>query len=179
MNNIIATEKNYYKKENDLRFVEVDILQPILKNDTWECTLIMRGYGDVHRALYGQTSMQALSFALQHAKFNLTLMVNDGFNYFDNNENKLLSTQETFELLDAVYGRGTMLDEQHRKTIYLRCINRLQKSIGTDEEQNADIDYLKKEFTDPKIIDYIYHHTPELSALEIYEKAKLYKPIIL
>ncbi len=177
--NIIASEKNHYKKENDIRLIVVEILQPILNKNVWECTLIMNGYGEVNLTLFGQTSMQSLSFAMQHAKLNLTLMINDGYCYFDKNENDLLSNQETLELLDATYGVGTMLDEAHKKSIYLQCIRRLQKANGTEDEQETDINYLKKEFLDPQIIDYIYHHKPELSAEEIYEKAMIYKPIQL
>ena len=165
-NIIIASEKNLYKKNKDLRLIAIEILQPILNENIWECTLIMNGYGEINQTLYGQTSMQALSFAMQHAKFNLTLIINDGYCYFDKNENNLLSKQETLELLDATYGVGTMLDEAHKKAIYLQCIRRLQNANGTEDEQETDINYLKKEFLDPQIIDYIYHHKPELSAEE-------------
>ncbi len=178
-NKIIAAEKNHYKKENDIRLIEVEILQPIFNKDVWECTLQMKGYGNINQTLYGQTSMQALSFAMQHAKLNLSLLIVDGYNYFDEKENQLSSKEETLELLDATYGIGTMLDDAHMKSIYLQCIKRLQNAIGTEEEQNADINYLRKEFSDPKIIDYIYHHKPELMAVEIYEKAMSYQPIQL
>jgi hypothetical protein len=176
---VIASEITFYKKEDEVREVSLEILKPVFCENAWECQLLMRGYGEVDRKLYGQSSIQALSAVMQHAKFNLTLMVNDGFNYFDNDENKELSTEETLELLDAVYGHGTLLDEQHKKAICLQVIKRLQHTQGTEEEQDADINYLKKEFADPNIIDYIFHRKPKLSALEIYEKAKAYKPIIL
>ncbi|MFM2392417.1 MAG: hypothetical protein RLZZ546_394 [Bacteroidota bacterium] len=114
---IIASEIKYYKKGDDVREIFVEILQPILKDNVWECTLKMKGYGEVNQNLFGQSSMQALSFALQHAKFNLTLMINDGFNYFDADEEKELSQAETLELLNATYGHGTLLDEQHKKLI--------------------------------------------------------------
>jgi hypothetical protein len=174
---IIATEKNYYKKENDLILIEVEILKPILIDNTWECSLNMRGYGDVNRKLFGQTSIQALTFAMQHAKFNLKLMIDDGYNYFEKEENKLSSKEETLEILHSVYGQGTLLDEAHKKAIYLQCIKRLQKGNGNENEQNTDINYLQKEFLDPKIIDYIYYTEPKLTNLEIYEKAMSYIPI--
>lgn len=178
-NKIIAAEKNHYKKDEDIRLIEVNILQPILKDNVWECTLIMQGYGEINQTLYGQTSMQALSFAMQHAKMNLNLMIADGYCYFDKVENKTLNKEETLELLNATYGVGTMLDDAHTKAIHLQVINRLLKAKGTEEEQNADIEYLKQAFNDPKIIDYVYHHKPELSAEEIYAKAIVYKPIQL
>lgn len=178
-NKIIASEKNHYKKEDDIRCIEAEISQPILNENAWECTLIMKGYGDVNRTLYGQTSMQALSFALQHAKLNLSLMIANGYCYFDETTAILSSKQETLELLNATYGIGTMLDEAHKKSIYLQVIRRLQNANGTEEEQEIDINYLKKEFLDPQIIDYIYHQKPELSAEEIYQKAITYKPIQL
>lgn len=67
---IIASEKINTKKDNDIRQISVEIFQPIFKNNVWECTLLMKGYGNVNRVLYGQTSLQALSFAMQRAKLN-------------------------------------------------------------------------------------------------------------
>ena len=177
--NIIATEKNHYKKEGDIRLIEVEILQPILNKNVWECTLIMNGYGEIDLTLFGQTSMQALSFTMQHAKLNLSLMINDGYCYYDDEENILFSKTETLELLNANYGVGTMLDDAHKKGIHLQCINRLLNANGTEEEQDADMIYLRNEFNDPKIIDYIFNTKPELTALEIYEKAVNYKSIQL
>jgi hypothetical protein len=176
---IVASDKTNYKKGEDIREIAVEILQPIFKENAWECSLKMSGYGDVNRTLYGQSSIQALSFAMQHTKFNLTLLVEDGYFYFDEKENTLSTKEETLELLNATYGHGTMLDEQHTKAIHLKVIIRLQKAKGTEEEQNVDINYLRKEFADPKIIDYIFNHQPELTAIEIYEKAVSYHPIIL
>ncbi len=113
--NIIASEKNHYKKEEDIRLIEVNILQPICKENVWECTLIMKGYGDINQTLYGQTSMQALSFAMQHAKLNLSLMIADGYYYFDKTENQMFTKEENLELLNATYGVGTILDDPHVK----------------------------------------------------------------
>ncbi len=175
----IASEKNHYKKDNDIRLIKVEIQQPNLNDNIWECTLIMTGYGEINQSLYGQSSMQALSFAMQHAKFNLTLMINEGYFYFDPEENTLLNKVQTLEFLDATYGVGTMLDKAHKKAIYLQCIRRLQNAKGTEEEQEIDINYLRKEFLDPKIIDYIFNTKPELSEEEIYSKAIVYKPIQL
>lgn len=177
--NIIAIEKNHYKKENDTRLIEVEIHQPNLKDDVWECTLIMNGYGEVNQTLFGQTSIQVLSFAMQHAKLNLSLMINDGYCYYDDDENILYSKAETLDLLNATYGVGTMLDDAHKKATHLQCINRLLKANGTEKEQNADIDYLRKEFSDPKIIDYIFNTKPVLTALEIYGISVNYKSIQL
>ncbi len=179
LQNIIASEKNHYKKENDTRLIEVEIHQPISNENVWECTLIMNGYGEVNQTLFGQTSMQALSFAMQRAKQNLYLMINDGYCYYEDDENILYSKTETLELLNATYGVGTMLDDAHKKATHLQYINRLLKANGTEEEQNADIIYLRKEFNDPKIIDYIFNTKPELTTLEIYEKAIIYKSIQL
>ena len=177
--NIIAFEKNHYKKENDTRLIEVEIHQPIFNENVWGCTLIMNGYGEVNQTLFGQTSMQALSFAMQHAKLNLSLMITDGYYYYEDDENILLSKTETLELLNSTYGVGTMLDDAHKKEMHLQCINRLLSANGTEEEQNADMDYLSKEFNDPKIIDYIFNTKPESTALEIYEKAVNYKSLQL
>jgi len=50
-----------------------------------------------------------------------------------------------------------------------------------DSEQILDslIEKLSCSVSDPNVIDYIYWHTPELSAIEVVEKALAYKPIIL
>lgn len=101
---IIAEEQNYYKKENDLRFIEVEIMKPILKDTTWECSFTMRGYGITNRKLFGETSMQALTFAIQLAKLNLILMIDDGYYYFDDDENKILTKEESLDILNAIYG---------------------------------------------------------------------------
>jgi hypothetical protein len=176
---IIANEINYYKKGNDIREIEVEISQPILNDKVWECRLTMNGYGIINQNLYGQSSMQALSFALQHAKFNLVQLIDDGYNYYDKENDKEISKEKTLELLDAIYGHGTLLDDQHKKAIHLQVIKRLQVASGTEEDQDADINYLKKEFADPEIINYIYHSNPEMSASEIYKKAIAYKLINL
>lgn len=107
------------------------------------------------------------------------MLVENSYCYFDEKEKIFTSKEETLELLHATYGQGTLLDDAHRKAINIQCIKRLQNAKGNEEEQNADINYLKKEFLDPKIIDYIYHQKPELTAIEIYEKAIKYKPISL
>jgi hypothetical protein len=112
---IIASQINHYKKGDEIREIVVEILQPILKDEVWECTLIMRGYGEVNQNMFGHSSIQALSFALQHAKFNLELMINDGYNYYDKEENRELSNAESIELLDVVYGGRTLLDELGNK----------------------------------------------------------------
>jgi hypothetical protein len=176
---IIASETNHYKKEDDLRLVVVDVYLPILKVDTWECNLQMKGYGEIHQMHYGQTSMQALMFAMQHAKLNLVQMINAGYLYFDKEEDKLLSVRETLELLNCIYGTTTLVDETHMKLLYLQIIYRLLHNIGTEDEQNIDINYLRHEFADPEIINYIYHSKPALNEIEIYTKAMAYKPIIL
>jgi hypothetical protein len=176
---IIASETNHYKKDNDLRLVKVEIYLPTLNDQTWECNLQMKGYGEINQTHYGQTSMQSLTFAMQHAKLNLVQMVNDGYQHFDITENKLLSVRETFELLNSMYGTSTLLDEAHMKTIYLQIIYRLQHGIGSEEEQNIDINYLKNQFADPEIVNYIYHNKSEMNEIEIYEKAMSYKPIII
>jgi endo-alpha-1,4-polygalactosaminidase (GH114 family) len=176
---IIASEKNHYKKGDDIREIIVEIMLPVFKNDAWECQLIMKGNGEIDRTMFGYSSMQALCASLQHAKFNLTLMVNEGYNYFDKKENRELGNTDTLELLDAVFGHGTLLDEEHTQAIHLQVIRRLQNAGGSEEEQDADMNYLRKEFADPKIIDYIFNSKPEMSALEIYKKAKAYQPVTL
>jgi hypothetical protein len=176
---IIASETNHYKKKNDLRLVTVEIYLPIHNEGTWGCTLKMKGYGEIDQILYGQSSIQALTFAMQHAKLNLVQMVNDGYLYFDKAENKLLSVRETLELLNCVYGTTTLEDDTHQKLLYLQIIYRLLHNIGSAEEQDIDINYLRHQFADPEIIHYIYHSKQKMNEVEIYEKAINYKSIIL
>ena len=61
----------------------------------------------------------------------------------------------------------------------LQAIERLQEAIGTEEEQDRDIEFLRASLSDPKIIDYIFHHQPELSAEKILAKALIYRPILI
>ena len=65
------------------------------------------------------------------------------------------------------------------KKWYLQAIERLQEATGTEEEQDRDIEFLRANLSDPKIIDYIFHHKPELSAEEILSKSLIYRPIQL
>ena len=69
--------------------------------------------------------------------------------------------------------------KRQEKELCLQAIERLQVAIGTEEEQDRDIEFLRASLSDPKIIDYIFHHQPELSAEEILSKALVYKPIQL
>jgi hypothetical protein len=124
---IIASQINYYKKGDDVREIVVDILQPILKDNVWECTLMMRGYGEVNQNMFGQSSMQALSFAMQHAKFNLIQLIDDGYCYFEKENEKELSREETLELLDSAYGHGTLLDDRHKKFTHFEVIKHINQ----------------------------------------------------
>ena len=66
-----------------------------------------------------------------------------------------------------------------KKQSCLQAIERLQEATGTEQEQDRDIEFLRNNLADPKIIDYIFHHQPELSAEEILAKALAYRPIQL
>jgi hypothetical protein len=176
---IIATDKNSLKKDEKILNITVEITEPHFEENVWQTILKMNGYGTFEYKLYGQSSIQALTFALQHTKLQLMILIEDGYLWYDEPTNSISTKEESIEVLNAIYGRGTLLDEEHTKANIILSIKRLQNARGTDEEQNMDISYLKKMFADPHIIDYIYHPKTEMTAAEIYEKAKAYKPIQL
>jgi hypothetical protein len=178
-NKIIATDKNSWKKDEKILNITVEITEPHFEENVWQTILKMNGYGNVEYKLYGQSSIQALTFALQHTKLQLMILIEDGYLWYDEPTNAVSSKEESIEVLNAIYGRGTLLDEEHTKANIILSIKRLQNASGTEEEQNIDIGYLKRIFTDPNIIDYIYQPKTEMTAEEIYEKAKAYKPIQL
>jgi hypothetical protein len=176
---IIATDNTTWKKNEKVLNITVEILEPYYEENVWQTVLKMNGYGNIEQKLYGQSSMQALTFALQHTKLQLMILIEDGYLLFDEPTNTVSSKEESIEVLNAIYGRGTLLDEEHRKANIILSIKRLQNACGTEEEQDIDIGYLKKMFADPNIIDYIYHPKTEMTAAEIYNKAAAYKPIQL
>jgi hypothetical protein len=176
---IIAADNSTWKKDETVLNTTVEITVPYFEESVWKTVLKMNGYGTAEYKLYGQSSIQALTFALQHTKLQLMILIEDGFSWYDEQTNTASTKEESIEVLNAIYGRGTLLDEEHTKANILLTIKRLQKASGTEEEQNIDIGYLKKMFADPNIIDYIYHPKTEMTAAEIYEKAKAYKPIQL
>jgi hypothetical protein len=176
---IIATDKNSWKKDGKILNITVEIIEPHFEENVWQTVLKMNGYGNVEYKLYGQSSIQALTFALQHTKLQLMILIEDGYLWYDEPTNAVSSKEESIEVLNAIYGRGTLLDEEHTKANIILSIKRLQNASRTQEEQDIDIGYLKKIFADPNIIDYIYHPKTEMSAAEIYNKAAAYKPIQL
>jgi hypothetical protein len=176
---IIATDNNTWKKEDSVLSITIEIMEPYFEENVWQTILKMNGYGTFEYKLYGQSSIQALTFALQHTKLQLMILIDDGYLWYDEQTNTVSTKDESIEVLNAIYGRGTLLDEEHTKANIILSIKRLQNANGTEEEQNIDINYLKKLFADPHIIDYIYHPKTEMTASEIYEKAKAYKPIQL
>jgi hypothetical protein len=176
---IIATDNSTWKKDETVLNTTVEIIEPYFEKNVWQTILKMNGYGNVEYKLYGQSSIQALTFALQHTKLQLMILIEDGYLWYDEPTNAISTKEESIEVLNAIYGRGTLLDKEHTKANIILTIKRLQNASGNKEEQNIDISYLKKMFADPNIIDYIYHSKTEMTAAEIYEKAMAYKPIQL
>jgi hypothetical protein len=176
---IVATDNNSWKNDETILNITVEITEPHFEENVWQTILKMNGNGTFEYKLYGQSSIQALIFALQHTKLQLMILIEDGYLWYDEPTNSISTKEESIEVLNAIYGRGTLLDEEHTKANIILSIKRLQNAKGNEDEQNMDINYLKKMFTDPNIIDYIYHPKTEMTAAEIYEKAKAYKPIQL
>ncbi|CAH3520616.1 MULTISPECIES: bacteriocin immunity protein [Enterobacter] len=59
----------------------------------------------------------------------------------------------------------------------IELIKKIQRSEGTEEEADNDIDLLCRSVEDPQAANYIYYE--ELSAEEIADKIINYKPIQL
>jgi hypothetical protein len=176
---IIANDNSTWKKDESILNITVEIIETYFEENVWQTILKMNGYGTYEYKLYGQSSVQALTFALQHTKLQLMILIEDGYFWYDEPTNAISTKEESIEVLNAIYGRCTLLDEEHTKANTILSIKRLQNASGTEGEQNIDISYLKKMFTDPNIIDYIYHPKTEMTADEIYAKATAYKPIQL
>lgn len=174
----IAKEASVWRKEEYSVMIMIEISKPKIVDDVWQSTITADGHGHITRTLYGQSSMQALIFATQHAKLMMVEVIEEGYLYVVEGITTL-NKSESLAYIDAVFGSATLMDEAHTKKLIIATIQRLQNAKGTEEEQNIDINYLKNNFSDPQIIDYIFHSKIEMTATEIYDKAKVYKPIEL
>ena len=92
---------------------------------------------------------------------------------------EILTKRVSIQNLNAIYGLTTLTDKTHTNEHCLQAIERLLEGVGTEKEQNADLDFLRANMTDPKISDYIFHTKINMTAEEILEKALSYKPILL
>jgi len=59
----------------------------------------------------------------------------------------------------------------------IELIEKIQRSEGTEEEADNDIDLLCSSVMDPQAVNHIFHE--DLSAAEIADKIMEYKPIHL
>ena len=152
-------------------------------NDTWIGTFWLIGYGETSKDIFGASSIQAITLVLQQIKVRLMMLIEDGYTMCEKDESdvptKIYTKRETIKNLNAVYGLGVIGDKAHTEEWCLQAIERLQEATGTEEEQDRDIKFLRANLADPKIIDYIFHHQPELSAEEILVKALAYRSIQL
>ena len=165
-------------------YVCLDAPEHDFEHDTWFCTYWIIGFGGGERFdIIGANAVQAISLALQQIKNRLVMLVEDGYTMCEKDENdvptKIYTKRETIKNLNAVYGLGVIGDKAHTEEWCLQAIERLQEATGTEEEQDRDIDFLRDNLADPKIIDYIFHHQPELSAEDILAKALAYRPLLL
>jgi hypothetical protein len=62
------------------------------------------------------------------------------------------------------------------KEYLIRVVQKLLDCEGSEEEQSILLNELKSKIADPMISDYIYWHSPSLTAVEVVEKALDYKP---
>lgn len=175
----IATYQSCWTHDGSVMNTIAEVYQPICVAGTWECVFKLYGLDFYEYKMYGQSSMQALTFAMQQVKFQMVQLLEKEYLMFDLLKNIAFTKQQSMELLNAVFGHGTLLDEAHEKAINLQVIQRLLDAQGTEKEQDIDMEYLRKTFNDPKIVDYIFNHRPALTAQQIYEKAMAYQVIQL
>jgi len=61
----------------------------------------------------------------------------------------------------------------------VEIVRRLQNGEGTEEEDLEWLAVLQRELPDPAVTDLIFHHDPSLSAEEVVDEARRYRPIEL
>lgn len=66
----------------------------------------------------------------------------------------------------------------HREEL-IALVQKIRESQGTEEEMHRDLALLRQAVLDPKVTDYIFWSTEELSAEQVVDKALQYKPILL
>lgn len=64
-----------------------------------------------------------------------------------------------------------------KKNELVELIEKIQRSEGTEEEADNDIELLRRSVIDPQAVDYIFYD--DLTAEEIAEKIMNYKPVLL
>ena len=185
MENTTMHDKMHFTKGDVVLNIEIVVQMPTKDaiHNNWICNYFLNGNGLIHKDIFGASSIQALNLAMQMVKLHLMMLINDGYLmcYLDENEKvtNIESKKVSIRNLNATYGLTTLADKTHDNENYLQAIERLQEGVGTDEEQDNDINYLRKNLLDPKISDYIFHSKIEMAAEQILEKALSYKPILL
>jgi hypothetical protein len=177
---------SYWQNNNVAFTVEVCIDTP-KKNEvdhSWFCSYWIIGFDDGNRFdIIGGNAIQAISLALQMIKFTLINKLDEGYTLCELSEdktiNKMYSKRESTKILNSNFGNGTMLDKAHTQELCLQAIERLLEAKGLEQDQDYDINFLKKHIADPKIIDYIFNDNVDMSAEEILQTALEYKPIVL
>ena len=61
----------------------------------------------------------------------------------------------------------------------VEIVRRLQNGEGTEEEDLEWLAVLQRELPDPAVTDLIFHRDPPLSAEEVVDEARRYRPIEL
>ena len=175
----------YFTKEDKLLYIEAVVQMPIkdIVHKNWVCAYFLLGIEVIHKDIFGESAIQAMNLAMQLIKLHLMMMIDDGYLICEMDNNDLAVNIQTkrnsIRNINAIYGLTTLNDKTHTNEHCLQAIERLQEGIGTDKEQNADLDFLRDNMADPEISDYIFHSKIEMTAEEILGKALSYKPIIL
>ena len=178
-------DRMHFTRGGEVLNIEIVVQMPTkdIVHNNWICNYLLNGNKIIHKDIFGASAIQAMNLAMQMVKLHLMMLIDDGYLMCYLDENQKVTNIESKKLsirnLNATYGLTTLGDKTHDNENYLQAIERLQEGVGTDEEQDNDINYLRKNLLDPKIIDYIFHSKPEMASEEILEKALSYKPILL
>jgi hypothetical protein len=107
---IIASDYSTWKRDETVLNITVEVIEPYFDENVCQTILKMKGYGTLEYKLFGQSSIQVLSFAMQHAKLQLMTVIEDGYVCYDEHENISSSKEESIEVLNAIYGKGSLVN---------------------------------------------------------------------
>ena len=181
----MLSDKMNFTKADEILNIEIVVQMPTkdTTHKNWICNYFLNGNGLIHKDIFGESSIQAMNLAMQMIKLHLMMLIDDGYLIceIDDNE-KAISVQtkrNSIRNLNVIYGLTTLNDKTHTNEHCLQAIERLMEALGTEKEQDDDLNFLRQYLADPKISDYIFHSKMEMTAEEILGKALSYKPIVL
>ena len=178
-------DKMHFAKAGEILNIEIVVQMPTedIIHKNWICNYYLNGNGLIQKDIFGESAIQAMNLAMQMIKLHLMMLIDDGYLICEVDENEkainIQTKRNSIRNLNAIYGLTTLNDKTHTNEHCLQAIERLMEAIGTEKEQNADLNFLRQNIADPKITDYIFHIKMEMTAEQILEKGLSYKPIVL